>query len=70
MFWIGMIVGVIITFVVSFAYMAWCFKVTGVTYDEYVDMAETVEAAIDNRESRLQAWHSDELLSEAVLEEK
>ena len=70
MFWIGMIVGIVVTFLVSFAYIAWCFKVTGVTYDEYADMTEVIGEAITNRESTIQVWHNGELLDETVLEEK
>lgn len=71
MFWIGLIAGIVLTFVVSFAYIVYCFKVCGVTYDEYVGMRDLNTEALLNRKSHIQVFTDDgHILGTVTLEEK
>ena len=70
MFWIGLIVGVVLTVVIAAAYIKWCFWICKVDRDEFDDYLEVVSDALNNRESTLQVYHDGELLNEVTFKEK
>ena len=70
MFWIGLIVGVVLTVAIAAAYIMWCFWVCKIDRDEYCDYVEVMSDAIRNRESTLQVYHDGELLNEVTFKEK
>ncbi len=70
MFWIGLIVGVVLTVVIAAAYIMWCFWITKIDRDEYRDYIDVVCDALWNRESTLQVYHDGELLNEVTFKEK
>lgn len=70
MFWIGLIVGILISVVAVIAIIKWCFWVTKVDRDEFDDYVDVISDAIWNRESTLQVYHDGELLNEVTFKEK
>ena len=70
MFWIGLIVGILISVVAVIAIIKWSFWVTKVDREEFDDYIEVLGAAIWNRESTLQVYHDGELLNEVTFKEK
>ena len=70
MFWIGMIVGAILTIAIAVGYVAYCCKVVGVTRHEFDEMSELIGDALVNRESEVEVWHDDVLIGKVVLEER
>lgn len=70
MFWIGLIVGVVITLLAIAGYFLWCMKNAQMSFREYGDFCEFLGDALDNRESTMQVWHDGELLNEMNFEEK
>ena len=70
MFWIGLIVGVIITVIAYVVWMAYCVKnVCGSRY-VFRDFVDVVEAAHKNRKSDIRVYHNGELLDVVFFEEK
>lgn len=69
MFWIGMIVGAIITLVAVIGYFVWVCRDANANFDDLVRIGEAGRQACHNRESTLQVWHEDECLFETVFEE-
>lgn len=70
MFWIGLIVGVVITLMASAGYFLWCLHETKMNFRDFGDFVEILGDAVDNRESTMQVWHDGELMNEMVFEEK
>lgn len=70
MFWIGLIVGIVITIVITLGLIVACFKITGTTYDEYRNAQDTVATAITNRESEMVIVHNGETIASCVFEER
>lgn len=70
MFWIGLIVGIVLTVVIATAFVMWCFWVAQVDRDEFRGYTEVIGAALWNRESTLQVYHDGELLDEVTFKEK
>lgn len=70
MFWIGFIVGMVVTIVLPLAYIAWCFYVCRVDYVEFCDVRESIAQALVNRESTITVTHDEEVLSSVTLKEK
>lgn len=68
MFWIGMIVGIVVTILVTFAYIAWCFKICDVTLDDFQRMREVNGAIIENRECTVEVWHDDDCVHADTFE--
>lgn len=69
MFWIGLIVGIVITVILVAAWFYFCFKVTYHDVDTFVDMCTVVHEACENREAIVTVTHNDEVLATAVFEE-
>lgn len=69
MFIIGMIVGIVITLAAVVGYFAWCMYEAGASLDNIIEIGDAAMQALANRESKLQVWHEDECLYEAVFEE-
>lgn len=70
MFWIGLIVGIVITIVISFGIMAVCCKIVGVTKDEFRNAQDTIATAMTNRESEMVIVHNGETIASCVFEER
>ena len=70
MFWIGMIVGIVVTLAASFTLFVYCMSASGTSFEEFEDLVEANAAAMMNRESKMQVWHDDECIYETVFEEK
>lgn len=70
MFWIGLIVGVLFTVGLAFAWIKYCFWITKVDREEFNDYIDVLGDAIWNRESTLQVYHDGELLNEVTFKEK
>lgn len=69
MYWIGLIVGVIVTVIVEFAFFLWCMYVTETSWADYRNLVGVNRAAIENRESTVQVYHDGECIFETVFEE-
>ena len=70
MFWIGLIVGIVIWNLLSFAVVVGCMWLCNISIEEFGGLINITASAVGNRESRIQVWHDDELLDEVTLEEK
>jgi hypothetical protein len=70
MFWIGLIVGIIISVVAFAGYFMWCLYCTQMSFDDFEDFCDVLGDAVWNRESSMQVWHDGELINEMIFEEK
>ena len=70
MFWIGLIVGIIITTIVIFGLLAFSCYVTYGSMDTFESMVDVVIAANENRESEVRVYHDGEILDVAIFEER
>lgn len=70
MFWIGMIVGIIVTIVIAFGVFAVCCKITGVDRDEARNTQNLIATAITNRESTMVLLREGDYLGSVRFEEK
>ena len=70
MFWIGFIVGILVFNVLSIAFFMYCCAVTHTSVDDFKNLVEANSTALVNRESRIEVYHNDECLFDAVFEEK
>ena len=70
MFWIGLIVGAIITISIAFGWIAVCCKIVGVTKDEFCNAQDTIATALVNRESEMVITHDGEVIASCIFEEK
>ena len=59
MFWIGLIVGMIITISTAGGFFGYCMAVTGVSWDDYTNLVDANKAAIENRDSRVEVYDDD-----------
>ena len=59
MFWIGFIVGMVVLALIGFGYIMWCFKVCNVDRKTYYGLCDTIEAALDYRDSRVEVYDDD-----------
>lgn len=69
MFWIGMIVGVIITVIAAFAYVRICMKLVNVSTEEFWEGTDVLATAWSNRESEVLVLHDGEILATYAFEE-
>lgn len=69
MFWIGLIVGIVITVIAIAAIALVCNYIVFHDIDTFVDVCEVLAAASDNREAIVTVTHDDEILATAVFEE-
>lgn len=71
MFWIGLIVGVVVTFIATpFMWMAASRKALDVSKNEFWDMTKVMISAAENRECRLEVRADGEILDGMTLAEK
>lgn len=70
MFWIGFIVGVVITLLAFTGLFLWSMKTLQMDFREYGEFCELLGDAVENRESTMQVWHDGELVNEMDFEEK
>ena len=70
MYWIGLIVGILVTIMVEVAFFMWCMYVSETSWDDFYNLVGANATAIENRESTMQVYHDGECLFEAVFEEK
>lgn len=59
MFWIGLIVGMIITISTAAGFFAYCMIAAGVSWDDYTNLVDANKAAIENRDSRVEVYDDD-----------
>jgi N-methylhydantoinase B/oxoprolinase/acetone carboxylase alpha subunit len=69
MFWIGLIVGVILTIVSAIAYLLYCMNVSGISGDDFNNGVDALHTAWSNRESTIEVWHDDKPLSVYTFKE-
>ena len=62
MFWIGFIVGTVSLIVLSslgLGLFVLCMKEAGISWDDFNQLVEANEAALLNRDSRIEVWSED-----------
>lgn len=59
MFWIGFIVGMVVLALIAFGILVYCMKVTEVSWTDFGQLVEVNEAAILNRDSRVEVYDAD-----------
>lgn len=59
MFWIGIIVGMILTLLVGSGIFAYCMYACGVSWEDYNNLVEANKAVLINRDSRIEVYDED-----------
>lgn len=70
MYWIGLIVGILVTIIVEFALFKLAMYYVDMNWKDFDKLVDTNKAALDNRESTVQVYHDGECVFEAVFEEE
>ena len=70
MFWIGMLVGIVTTILVSYAWIVYCFKTAGVNREDFCGLIEVNKAVIENRECTVEVWHDENCVHADTFEKR
>lgn len=69
MFWIGLIVGIVISAIAIQLYFIYVMNLAGASWDDMAELGRAGFEAFGNRESKLVVMHDDECLYETVFKE-
>ena len=56
MFWIGFIVGMVVLALLGFGSFMLCLKLSGASWEDYTNLQNTIGAAFENRDSRVEVY--------------
>ena len=66
MFWIGFIVGMVVLALIYIGWIKFCCKILGINREDFHNFSDSIDAAIENRDSRIEVY--SESTNEKVFE--